>query len=43
MSIEFLDSDFDKVSYLASLIKTSVTGGNIKDPTDNADFKTLKL
>lgn len=43
MSIEFLDSDFDKVSYLASLIKTSVTGGDIKDPRDNAEFKTLRL
>jgi len=38
MSIEFLTSDFEKVSYLASLLTSSATGNDASDP----EYKTLR-
>jgi predicted nucleotide-binding protein len=38
MSIEFLKSDFEKVSYLASLLTSSATGGDASDP----EYKDLR-
>lgn len=39
MTIEFLDTDFEKISYLVSVIKASVTGGE----ANNNEFKQLRL
>ncbi len=38
MSIEFLTTDFEKVSYLASLLTSSATGKDASDP----EYKTLR-
>lgn len=39
MTIEFLDTDFEKVSYLVSVMKASVTNGEANDN----EFKQLRL